>query len=136
VRNPFSRLLSFYLNVRRQSYSKAIGGSTDMDFDTFVNYVTLQTTEEMDPHWRVQYYNIFCDVIQYDHFARFENLEDELRTIMARYSSQPEIRSVHKDQSNAGKKIAAYYTAEIAKKVRDKYAIDFEFFGYPATLPT
>jgi hypothetical protein len=43
---------------------------------------------------------------------------------------------VHKDQSNAGTKIAAYYTAEIAKKVRDKYAIDFEFFGYPATLPT
>ncbi len=106
-----------------------------MDFATFVNYVTLQTTEEMDPHWRVQYYNIFCDVIQYDHFARFENLEDELRTIMARYSSQPEIRSVHKDQSNAGKKIAAYYTAEIAKKVRDKYALDFEFFGYPAKLP-
>ena len=136
VRNPFSRLLSFYMNVRRQSYSKAIGGSTDMDFATFVNHVTSQTTEEMNPHWRVQYYNIFCDVIQYDHFVRFENLEEELRNIMARYSRQPpEIRSVHKDQSNAGQKIAAYYTAEIAKQVRDKYAIDFEFFGYPPELP-
>jgi hypothetical protein len=55
---------------------------------------------------------------------------------MARYSRQPpEIRSVHKDQSNAGQKIAAYYTAEIATQVRDKYAIDFEFFGYPPELP-
>ncbi|MFO7479084.1 MAG: sulfotransferase family 2 domain-containing protein [Methyloceanibacter sp.] len=136
VRNPYSRLLSFYLNVRRESYSKALRGSTDMDFETFVDLVTSQTVEEMDPHWRVQYHNIFCDVIRYDHFARFENLEAELQTIMARYAPQTsEIRSVHKNQSNAGTKIATYYTAAIGKKVREKYAIDFEFFGYPLELP-
>jgi Sulfotransferase family len=137
VRNPYSRLLSFYLNVRKESYSKALGRKPDMDFASFVNHVTSQTTEEMNPHWRVQYHNIFCDVIRYDRFLRFENLEEELQGIMARYAPQrSEIRSAHKNQSNAGTKIAAFYTPEISQQVRDKYAIDFEFFGYPVELPS
>jgi len=136
VRNPYSRLLSFYLNAKRENFRKVLGRSTDMDFATFVDYVIAQTPEQMNPHWRVQYYNIFCDVIRYDHFIRFENLEAELRDFMARYAANAEIHSVHKDQSRAGQKIAAYYTPEIGKRVREKYAIDFEFFGYPVELPT
>ena len=42
----------------------------------------------MNPHWRVQYHNIFCDVIKYDHFLRFENLEEELAAIMSRYGKK------------------------------------------------
>jgi hypothetical protein len=75
-------------------------------------------------------------VIKYDHFLRFENLEEELAAIMARYGKkQAEIRSVHKNASNAGSKLASYYTPELVAKVRDKYAIDFESFGYPTKLP-
>ena len=42
---------------------------------------------------------------------------------------------MHKNQSNAGSKLASYYTPEIAQKVRDKYAIDFDYFGYSTELP-
>jgi hypothetical protein len=74
-------------------------------------------------------------MIAYDHFMRFENLEEELDAFMRRYTSEPEIRSVHKNQGRAAQKLAAYYTPELEKLVRDKYKIDFEFFGYPLDLP-
>jgi hypothetical protein len=135
VRNPFSRLLSYYLSAQRENFRKLLGTDENMDFATFITIIAKQQPEDMNPHWRVQYYNLFCDVIEYDHFLRFENLEEELNAFMSRYSNKPEIRSVHKNQGNAGKKLAAYYTPELEKLVREKYTVDFEFFGYPAELP-
>jgi hypothetical protein len=73
-------------------------------------------------------------MIKYDHFARFEQIEDELSAFMSRYRGDAEIRSVHKNQSGAGRQVADYYTPELAKRVRDKYAIDFEYFGYPTEI--
>jgi hypothetical protein len=137
VRNPYSRLLSFYLNVKPENYPNVMHGKTKPPtFGGFVDHVTSQSVPEMNPHWRVQHHNIFCDLIKYDHFLRFENLEEELAAIMSRYGKkQAEIRSVHKNQSNAGSKLAAHYTPEIAKKVQDKFAIDFDYFGYSKELP-
>jgi hypothetical protein len=54
---------------------------------------------------------------------------------LERFSKHPEIRSVHKNQSRAGRRIAEHYTPEIAKQVRDTFALDFEFFGYSTELP-
>jgi hypothetical protein len=135
VRNPYSRLLSYYLSAERKNFRKLLGTGSDMDFGTFIAIVTKQRPEEMNPHWRVQYHNLFCDVIEYDRFLRFENLEEELKAFMKRYAREPEIRSVHKNQGNAGQKLAAYYTPELETLVREKYAMDFEFFGYPRELP-
>jgi hypothetical protein len=136
VRNPYARLLSYFLNARRRNFHRLLGASKDMDFPTFIRLITKQEPQDMNPHWRVQYHNLFCDMIKYDHFARFEKLEDELSDFLGRYSSKPVIRSVHKHQSKAGQRLAGYYTPELAKLVRDKYAVDFEFFGYPTELPT
>jgi hypothetical protein len=135
VRNPYSRLLSYYLSAQRENFRKLLGTDENMDFATFITIIAKQQPEDMNPHWRVQYYNLFCDVIEYDRFLRFENLEEELNAFMRRYSSNPEIRSVHKNQGRAGQKLAAYYTPELEKLVREKYTVDFEFFGYPVELP-
>lgn len=135
VRNPYSRVLSLYLNSKAGRYGRS-RMDRNMDFGSFVAYVTKQAPEEMNRHWRVQYYNIYCNVIRYDHFIKFENLEEELSRFLERFSKRPpEIRSVHKNQSRAGRRIAEYYTPEIAKRVRDTFAIDFEFFGYSTELP-
>ena len=135
VRNPYTRLLSYYLSAPRDHFGKLLGTDENMDFATFIIIVVKQQPEEMNPHWRVQYHNLFCDMIACDHFMRFENLEEELDAFMRRYTSEPEIRSVHKNQGRAAQKLAAYYTPELEKLVRDKYKIDFEFFGYPLDLP-
>jgi hypothetical protein len=135
VRNPYSRLLSYYLNARRRKFHWLLGADKNMDFGGFVRLVVQQAPEEMNPHWRVQHHNLFCEVIEYDHFARFEQIEEELQAFMSRYKPDAEIRSVHKNQSRAGGQLATYYTPELTKLVRDKYAIDFEYFGYPVELP-
>jgi hypothetical protein len=135
VRNPYTRLLSYYLSAKRENFRRLLGTGPDMDFATFVTIVVQQQPDNMNPHWRVQYYNLFCDLVEYDHLLRFEKLEEELETFMSRYSPNPQIRSVHKNQGNAGKKLAAYYTPELVNLVREKYRIDFEFFGYPLELP-
>jgi Sulfotransferase family len=134
VRNPYTRLLSYYLSAERKNFRRLLGTDEDMEFATFITIIAQQQPDDMDPHWRVQYYNLFCDLIAYDHFIRFESLEEELRAFMMRYSRNPEVRSVHKNQGNAGQKLGAYYTPELEKLVRDKYLIDFEFFGYPLEL--
>jgi hypothetical protein len=135
VRDPYTRLLSYYLGAERKNFRRLLGTGEDMDFATFITIIARQQPDDMNPHWRVQYHNLFCDVIEYDHFIRFENLEEELRAFMMRYSRNPEIRSVHKNQGNAGQKLAAYYTPELERLVREKYMLDFEFFGYPLELP-
>jgi hypothetical protein len=45
------------------------------------------------------------------------------------------MRNVRKGQHKAELKLGDYYTPEIARAVRDKYAIDFETFGYSVGLP-
>jgi hypothetical protein len=135
VRNPYIRLLSYYLSAPRDHFGKLLGTDETMDFATFISIVAQQQPEEMNPHWRVQYNNLFCDVIAYDQFMCFENLEEELNAFLRRYTSKPEIRSAHKNQGRAGDKLAAYYTPELVARVREKYAIDFEYFGYPLELP-
>jgi hypothetical protein len=135
VRNPYTRLLSYYLSAERNTFRRLIRANADMDFATFIHLIAQQHPGDMNPHWRVQYFNLFCDLIEYDHILRFENLETELCAFLMRYSGNPQIRSVHKNQGNAGEKLAAYYTPELEKLVREKYMIDFEFFGYPLALP-
>jgi hypothetical protein len=141
VRNPYSRILSCYLNKfapgfrKREKYGRIVGGGADMDFATFVARVAEQKPEEMDPHWRIQYHNIFCDIIAYDRFVRFENMDEEFGAILRQFSPGAAIRNVRKGQYRAGEKIAAYYTPQIARTVRDAFAIDFETFGYSEDLP-
>ena len=135
VRNPYSRLLSFFLNAKRENFVGKLRLHPKTDFASFVAEVTEQTPEQMNRHWKVQYYNIYCDVIRHDHFIKFENFEDEFRKVMARFGAKTKIRSAHKGQSNAGTRIADYYTPEITAKVREKYALDFESFGYSTELP-
>jgi hypothetical protein len=55
VRNPYSRLLSFYLNVKPENYPNVMHGKTKPPtFGGFVDHVTSQSVPEMNPHWRVQ----------------------------------------------------------------------------------
>jgi len=140
VRNPFARLLSCYLSkfagaTSKKSLRKRLGVEGALSFAQFVARVCAQAPLEMDPHWRVQYFNIFCDRLKYDHFVRFENYEPEFNALMLRFFGKTGIQSVRKGAQQADLKLTDYYTSEIAKTVRDKYAIDFETFGYGTELP-
>lgn len=141
VRNPYVRVLSVYLNkfhgrgAQSQKFAKAIGSDPPASFAEFVSLIGKQTPEEMDPHWRVQYHNIYCDLIKYDTLVRFENYETEFYAVLEKLFGTAKIQSVRKRAVPTEEKLAGFYTADIAKAVRDIFRIDFEYFGYPVEPP-
>lgn len=139
VRNPYARMLSCYLSKfigrPKPNLGKRLGTETALTFPDFVARVCRQTPLEMDPHWRVQYFNIYCDRLSYDRFVKFENYEDEFNELMLRFFGRTGIHSVRKGAARAELKLADYYTAELAQTVGQKYALDFETFGYSTELP-
>jgi hypothetical protein len=141
VRNPYARTLSVFLNkfhgrgAQAKKFARAIGHQLPGDFGEFVSMIAHQSPAEMDPHWRVQYDNLFCDIIAYDHFVRFENFESEFRAVLERFYDAAQIHSVRKRERPTEDKLSAYYTPELVLLVRDIYRRDFDFFGYPKELP-
>jgi len=139
VRNPYVRLLSCYLSkfagTPKPSLGKRLETNVALIFPDFIARVCRQGPFQMDPHWRVQYFNIFCDRLRYDRFVKFENYEEEFNELMLRFFGRTGIRNVRKGAKRAELKLEDYYTPQLAQAVREKYAIDFETFGYPPDLP-
>ena len=140
VRNPYVRTLSVYLNkfhgrgAQAQKFARTVAREPK-DFADFVALIGQQKPEEMDPHWRVQYHNIFCELIKYDKFVRFENYTTEFYAVLEKFFGAAEIRPVRKKSVPTEEKLGGFYTPEIARAVRDIFARDFEYFGYPTDLP-
>jgi len=140
VRNPYARLLSAYLNkikfqVRRlKKFAGEAGLEGRPEFPDFVRAVAKQAPQQMNPHWRVQYYNIYCDRIRYDRFVKFENYEAEFSAVLEKFFDHAKIETAHKRWTHAGDKLAGYYTPELAAIVRDTFARDFDTFGYSPKL--
>lgn len=141
VRNPYTRILSCYLNKfapsakKRRTFARRLGGSEDMDFAEFVARVARQKPEEMDPHWRVQTHNIYCRLISFDRLLRFERLGEELPELVARFSGGAGVLDVRKGHTAAELRVAEHYTPAVAGTVREIYAEDFARFGYSTELP-
>jgi len=142
VRNPYARTLSCYLDkfshgrVNPSGLGKRLGTGQPVDFAGFVERICAQEPAQMDPHWRVQYHNIYCDRIRYDRFVKFENYEEEFGALMQRFFGRSEMRNVRKGQHKAEMKLAGYYTPEIARALREKFVLDFETFGYSTEIPS
>jgi hypothetical protein len=140
IREPYARLLSCYLSKfagrPKPNLGKRLGTDNALTFSDFVARVCRQTPAEMDPHWRVQYFNIYCDRLRYDRFVKFENYEEEFNELVLRFFGRTGIRNVRKGAGRADMKLSDYYTPELAQAVREKYAIDFETFNYPRDFPS
>jgi len=147
VRNLFTRLLSCYLekilNRKPQSHQIYIqlgyGLFSDktISFPEFIHAVIRQPLQQMDPHWRIQYYGTFQPGIRFNFIGRFETFERDLqyftKQIGLDFASCYWVENQH--ATGANHQIQHYYTSELIEKVIRKYQDDFEFFGYPKDLP-
>ncbi|MEL7161479.1 MAG: sulfotransferase family protein, partial [Bacteroidota bacterium] len=155
VRNPYTRLLSGYLDKivrgepQKQNILEFIGKAddpnTEIDFPTFVRTVCEMPVLKQDPHWRVQYYQTYQDGIDYDFIGKFENLEADLRAAADRIGIADFItpttfgaagKSSRGHATEANKSVQRYYTPELRDTVRQAFSKDFVSFGYDESLPS
>lgn len=154
VRNPYTRLLSGYLDkvvrnkAQKANILEAMGKADEPDleisFETFVRVVCEMPIEQQDAHWRVQYYQTFQEGFDYDFIGRFENLEADLRAVaekigIANFITPTTFSTAGKTSrhhaTNAAQQLKDYYTPELCDLVRKGYAKDFDHFGYEEHLP-
>lgn len=147
VRNPYERLLSAYLDKivngmpGKRSILTAMGDdpenlNKEIPFREFVDVVTGLEISKMDPHWRIQYYQTFQDVISYDYIGRMENFTNDCKYVFGRVTNNYEkyYRNEVRHATNSSGLLNKYYNSSIQKKVFKKYEIDFEYFGYDKSI--
>lgn len=140
VRNPFSRVLSAYLDkmsrdsTERRAINKLLGRPAEVEpsFQEFVTAVSMQSTDDMDPHWRPQTACLRTDRIAYSFIGKFETLQSDLEKVDDALGGvlTRHINKVCPHETRASSKVGEYYSMKIADVVRLIYRDDFEVFGY------
>ena len=143
VRNPYTRLLSAYLdkiaaeNPHKGSILRAMGEdpsnlSKEVSFKEFVDVVCNLSVYDMNVHWRTQYYQTFQDSIKYDYIGRLENFKNDCDYVFSKI--KPNYKDYYHSETrhatNASSLLKKYYDDHLQEKVFSKYKIDFEYFGY------
>ena len=127
VRNPFSRLVSFYLDriIKENEYYRI--GKTEREFSKVAKIICKKPDVISDQHFVSQYFLVYeegqCLV---DFVGKFENLEVEFKPIQEKYDLSP---LEHKRKAPTYD-YRDYYTPELVEKVAKRYEKDIEVFGY------
>lgn len=85
-----------------------------------------------DDHWRLQVDLLVADVIDYHVVGRFERFGQQFHAILRRLHAPPEVAGIARRVFNPTQPmpLAAVYDPQLARRVYDFYAADFETFGY------
>lgn len=142
VRDPYSRFLSLYLDklVRRSDgyFREQVArglGRDNAHTPTFAEFTALVGEvgpDQFDAHTARLTTRTLFDVIRYDEIGRFESFESDLKGILAlrRIDFARFYYAEQRHSASAGHKLAEFYDAASAARVRTLYASDFETFGY------
>ncbi|MFC4351810.1 sulfotransferase family 2 domain-containing protein [Fodinicurvata halophila] len=138
VRNPYSRILSAYLNkladrnmAEFAKYSEQVSRYDEgqLSFSGFCRYLA-DGGEQENPHWMRQS-RILSVSDRIDYIGKVEYLEKDLDNIVRRISTSANLNIERKgEQTNATEKLQAYYDNECRHIVEEIYAQDFSDLGY------
>lgn len=151
VRNPYSRLLSAYLDkiVRRRTEADqileealALGVSASSDdeisFRDFLRCIASITSRSgfLDKHWRPQYFQLHPDAVRYDFIGRVETFQQDIARVAALFGSTvSDERRTHGHETGAQTLLEKYYGDEEQALLLELYHSDFAHFGYDTELP-
>lgn len=144
VRNPYSRLLSCYLDriVPKKStpykelvryLEKDIG--YEVSFQEFIETICKQSVYEQNNHWRVQYYDTMSDIVNYSFIGKQESFSEDMKTVWKKVYPKltvPIFDSKNSSPSKTGstEKVDLYWNSALIRIVNEKYKKDFENFNY------
>lgn len=155
TRDPYSRILSAYLNKVDRFNRKPQASSDDYFFKvynsikelmqlsgeiTFLDFLSwLDIAREkrlfghFDEHWRNQVEILCFDEISYDFIGRFENIQEHSDTFFNLINVDlefPSQKDVGFPATKASDKMKRYYTEEAIEIVNKLYFEDFQKLGF------
>ena len=159
VRNPYTRLLSAYLNkieplnhgdpdwigpAAREAHRAAAGFAGQapdaaVGFGDFAHWIAASGHAlARNEHWLPQSAILAPAQVHYDFIGRFERLREDAPHLLALMGAKipfPTREQLDFPGTGAGSRVADYYTETIAATVAAAYADDFRDFGYSTALP-
>ena len=147
VRNPYSRLLSCFLDrvqdEKSASYkvlSKGLGlDPKKITFSDFIEVVGNQDYKDMDCHWRPQVHEIYFDLLSFTKILKFEDLPNNLSEL--KFLTGTAVDGIFESNQNKSPSVTAaadkfneYYDQKSIARVQQIYANDFEKLGYSFTF--
>ena len=140
VRNPYSRVLSGYLDQIARHRNKQAWGQFALRhglsgrIPTFREFLLLLAETphgEMNPHWRPQYCNVAPKLIPYDFIGAMENLAEDLPYALGQiFRDGLAQHDCVGHQTGASSKLREYYGPTEIELVQRIYEEDFSSLGY------
>ncbi|WP_160153824.1 sulfotransferase family 2 domain-containing protein [Microbulbifer sp. ALW1] len=140
VRNPYSRVLSAYLDKIGKGADRHIWWPFCRDFGiprsttkeqfnflSFLKALKSTSPHNLDPHFRPQFHNLLPTIVPYS-FIGFLEEQGSVQSFLES-KSIPYVHSAPHAR-NAGNKLLEYYGDEEIALVQSIYSSDFDFFGY------
>lgn len=149
VRNPYTRLLSAYLDrvcrptVSRRRLLREIGQDKgyEVSFVEFLEYICQQSDKLNDPHWRPQSSELLLGIVPQSYVGHFENFQADAQEVLCQIFPdkkafiQDEISIVRSPTSNNTTTLLhEYFDGVDLDMVLRKYGKDFENFDYSKEL--
>ena len=145
IRNPYSRVLSAFLDKFRNTDYQVRHGPFDLSpegFDAFVEWLSDGGLDK-DAHWDLQTKLMFLPLAKYDAVVRFENFEEDMGHLLkTRELSPPPDRLGSLNPGDTSKRTSSdsrlqdFYNQQVAAIVADLFAIDFHELGYSRDFPS
>lgn len=148
VRNPYTRLLSAYLDKSRlaksvREYREIPGFETrgPVGFAQFVDFLADEGTSS-NSHWYPQQALLFLPAHKQNKIVRLENFEESMIELLASLDikiDSDHLRAVppsaHENCTGSAKLVSEFYNDRLLSRVFGLYESDFESFGYDERLP-
>lgn len=145
VRNPFSRILSAYLdkiarigreNLIRDIFCRLydVPNDKEISFRYFLEAIRHSPSHYDDPHWRLQSDNVLFDAIRIDFIGHLENIDYDLPYVLNRISCVASFEAQQTHKTGAVRQLTEVFGREEIDIVLEKYAADFGNFGYGSDL--
>jgi hypothetical protein len=150
VRNPYARMASAYANkirlapaaylirkIRKAAAQQGVELSDPITFAEFVSVASRQNLEEMDPHYRPQYYEGRFATVKYDFVGRMEMMPHDLIYALERIKAPDHVIMQADERSNvAGPNLGLWETVptDVQRLFLATFDIDFEALHYSRRL--
>jgi cephalosporin hydroxylase len=137
VRNPFTRILSAYLDkigrpgILRNQFNaqNGFGYDDEVGFEQFLK-ILAEDTAILDQHYRPQVENTYAASLDLDMVLTLEHLRPNIAALAQRTGLEASLPDKSAHSTDASRKIKTYFSDEAIALTRQIYAADFDLFGY------